>query len=181
MPSLRWIVAPLALSLSLPAFGCGLFRRNKTTTNVSSNVEINQQGRDVATLRRDEYEVLDTAIGYDQSNQVYFLTIPIGSLTGASEGVDNAYFDAVASNVDCDALSMHRVQTKRIVIPLLIINIVVRKNRVQGRCIHILENDALDGEGAHHDEGASDTGGGPEVMPDEPAGDDGAEPDPAGG
>lgn len=165
MPSLRWIAVPLALALSLPSMGCGLFRRNKTTTNVSSSVQINDQGRDVATLQRDEYEVIGTSMGQDKSTQVFFLTIPMGSQTGAAEGAENAYYDAVDRDPQCDALLMPRAATKRIVIPLIIINIVIRKNRVKGRCIHVLENDQLDGEASAEQPGASDTGGGGDGAP----------------
>lgn len=142
----RWFPVPIIAISALLSLGCGLFHRNKNTTTVSSNVEVSQQGRDIATLRRGEYEVIGTSLGEDVSRRVYVLTIPVGSQTGASEGIANAYYDAVDRNPQCDAIVMPRVETKRIVIPLILVNIIVRKNRVKGRCVHILENDTLGGD-----------------------------------
>lgn len=144
MNRLAWIVVPVALGLMPATGGCGLFRRrNNVNTNVSSNVEINQSGRDVATLERHEYEVIDTSIGVNKSTSVFVLTIPVGSHTSQTEQVDSAYFGAVDRVPGCDAMLMPRVETKRTLVPLLLINIVVKRTTVKGRCIHVKDDDAL--------------------------------------
>ncbi len=186
MSNLRWIAIPLIVGLSLPTVDCGMVRRRaNVSTNVSSSVQINQQGRDVATLEREEYEVIGSSTGTDKSRLFYVLTIPVGSQTSSSEGESNAYAAAVDRNSECDALMMPRVDTKRSIIPLLLINIVIRKTVVKGRCIHIKEDDVLRAEqaGRFEDEGASDTGGGGDVeveaeveAPPAKAGGDGPEP-----
>jgi hypothetical protein len=176
MPSLRWISLPLILGLALPPVGCGLLRRRgNTTTNVSSSVEVNQQGRDIATLQRDQYEVIGTSMGKDRSSLVYILTIPVGSQTSSSEGVANAYYEAVDSDPECDSLLMPRVETKRTIIPLLLVNIVIRRTHVKGRCVHIADDapragEAADAPDAPDDDGeaGSDTGGGGEPVASPP-------------
>lgn len=131
------LVSAVIAGLCLPPSGCGLFRRRGVNTNVSSNVEVNQQGRDIATLSRDEYEIVDTSIGEDKQVGVYLLTIPLGQQTSKDEGVDSAYYAAVDRLPECDSLLMPRVSVKRVLIPLLIVNIVIRKTRVKGRCVHL--------------------------------------------
>lgn len=151
-----WIAIPVALGLALPSLGCGLFRRrSNVNTNVSSNVEINQTGRDVATLERHEYEVIETSIGKNKSTSVFVLTLPVGSHTTHSEQVDSAYFAAVDRVPGCDSMLMPRVETKRTLVPLLLINIVVKRTTVKGRCIHVKEDVAAE----EREEGTSDTGG----------------------
>lgn len=168
MSRFAWIAVPVALGLALPASGCGLFRRRtNVNTNVSSNVEVSQTGRDVATLERHEYEVIETSIGINKSTNVFVLTLPVGSQTSHEEQVDSAYFAAVDRVKGCDAMLMPRVDTKRTVVPLLVINLVIRRITVKGRCIHI-----KDGEGdAGAEGGTSDTGGGgePAESADAPA------------
>ncbi|MCA9652862.1 MAG: hypothetical protein KC501_23285 [Myxococcales bacterium] len=166
MPRLRWIAIPLVLALGLPPAGCGLFRRRSSnTTNVESSVQINQQGRDVATLERDQYEVIETSIGTNKSNSVFVLTIPVGSHTTHDEQVDSAYYMAVDRIPECDALLMPRVDTRRTLVPLLLVNIVIKKTTVKGRCIHVKDDATLAG---HEPEAGSDTGGGEAEEPGEP-------------
>lgn len=165
MTGFRWLAVPLIVGMCLPSYGCGLFRRRgNTTTNVQSSVEINQQGRDVATLEREEYEVIDTSIGTSKSTSVFFLTLPVGNHTTGDEQVDAAYYNAVDRIPECDALMMPRVTTKRTLVPLLIVNIMVRKTTVKGRCLHVKDDATLSGE--EPIEEASDTGSGGD---DEPA------------
>ncbi|MEM7152742.1 MAG: hypothetical protein AAF799_07860 [Myxococcota bacterium] len=169
MTGFRWLAVPLIVGMCLPPIGCGLFRRRgNTTTNVQSSVEINQQGRDVATIERDEYEVIDTSIGTSKATSVYFLTIPVGNHTTGDEQIDAAYYNAVDRIPECDALMMPRVTTKRTLVPLLIVNIMVRKTTVKGRCLHIKDDATLAGEEPIED-GASDTGGGGDEPAVEPA------------
>lgn len=161
-----WIAIPVVLGLLVPAQGCGLFRRrNNINTSVSSSVEVNQTGRDVATLARHEYEVLTTSVGKNKSTSVFVLTLPVGGQTSHQEQVDTAYSVAVSGVPGCDALLMPRVETKRVLVPLLLINFAFKSITVKGRCIHIKENDALDGG----DAGSSDTGGGGGEPEPEPA------------
>jgi len=168
MSRFTWIAVPVALGLALPSTGCGLFRRRaNVNTNVSSSVEINQSGRDLATLERHEYEVIETSIGINKSTSVFVLTIPVGSQTSHDEQVSSAYFAAVDRVKGCDAMLLPRVETKRTLVPLLVVNLVFKRITVKGRCIHIKEDDVLaDGEGA-----ASDTGGGDVVPTEAPAAD----------
>ncbi len=165
MRRLAFIAAPLALCLALPTTGCGLFRRRtNVNTSVSSSVEVSQTGRDVATLERHEYEVLETSIGVSKSTSVFVLTLPVGSQTSHDEQVGSAYFQAVSREKGCDALLMPRVDTKRTLVPLLLVNLVFKRVTIQGRCIHVKEDEVLG------DEGGSDTGGGGEpVAADAPA------------
>lgn len=152
-----WIAVPVALGLLLPATGCGLLRRrNNVNTSVSSSVEVSQTGRDVATLERHEYEVLETSVGQNKNTSVFVLTLPVGGQTSHEEQVDTAYSFAVSRVPGCDALLMPRVETKRVLVPLLLVNFAFKTITVKGRCIHIKENDALEGGEA----GGSDTGGG---------------------
>ncbi|MEX1368651.1 MAG: hypothetical protein AB1Z98_36320 [Nannocystaceae bacterium] len=163
MDRFRWIIIPVALGLCLPSLGCGLFRRNRTTNNISSSVQINQQGRDTATLERHEYDFIDTSIGMNKSTGVFLLTIPVGAQTTHSEQVDSAYFAAVDRIPECDAIPMTRVDTRRIIIPLLLVNIVVKKVTVKGRCVHLKDDAELSGQ--RDDDAASDTGGGGDEPP----------------
>jgi hypothetical protein len=164
MSRFAWIAVPVALGLALPTTGCGLFRRRaNVNTSVSSTVQVDQTGRDVATLERHQYEVLETSIGINKSTNVFVLTIPVGSQTSHEEQVDSAYFAAVDRVKGCDAMLMPRVDTKRTVVPLLLVNLVIRKITVKGRCIHV--KDDVDGaEG-----GSLDTGGGEEPVSAEAA------------
>ncbi len=166
MMPLRWIALPVVLGLCLPPIGCGLFRRRgNVNTNVSSNVEINQQGRDVATLRRDEYEVIDTSIGTHKARSIYLLGLPVGSQSSPDQVTDSAYYNAVDRIPECDALMMPRVDARRTYIPLLLVNIVIRRTTVKGRCIHIKDEALADPSDIDEEESGTDTGGGgePEV------------------
>ncbi len=168
MNALRWISIPLILGLALPPVGCGLFRRRRgnVSTSVNSSVSISQQDRDIATLQRDEYEVIETSIGANKARSIFFLTLPVGSHTTHEEQVDSAYYQAVDRIPECDALMMPRVDTKRIFVPLLIVNIVIRKTQVKGRCVHIKDDATPTGE----EPATEGTGGSPDVpeTPDTP-------------
>lgn len=178
MHRLRWVALPVVLGLALPSVGCGLFRRRaNNTTNVQSSVEINQQARDIATLERHEYEVIETSLGTNKSTGVFVLTLPVGSHTTHGEQVDSAYYNAVDRIPECDAMLMPRVDTKRILVPLLLINIVVKKVTVKGRCIHVKDDATLAGHELEDE--ASDTGEGGGL--DEPVAEPGAAEAPAGG
>jgi hypothetical protein len=152
-----WIAVPVALGLLLPAPGCGLFRRRtNVNTSVSSSVEVNQTGRDIATLQRHEYEVLEISVGQNKSTSVFLLTLPVGGQTSHQEQVDTAYSGAVARVKGCDAMLFPRVETKRVLVPLLLVNFAFKTITIKGRCIHIKgDGELAGGEGA-----GSDTGGG---------------------
>ncbi|MEM6991291.1 MAG: hypothetical protein AAF721_12355 [Myxococcota bacterium] len=137
-PNPALVVVPLIASLALPTLGCGLFRRRgNVSTSANSSVEVNNQGRDLATLSRDEYEIIETSIGEDKQTSVFILTIPVGQQTSRDEAADSAYYAAVDRIPECDVLMMPRVSVDRVLIPLLLVNIVVRKTRVKGRCAHL--------------------------------------------
>ncbi len=172
------LLTPIVLSLALPSFGCGLFRRrNNVSSSASSSVEVNNQGRDLATLSRDEYEIIETSIGEDKSTGVFLVTIPVGQQTTKDEAADSAYYAAVDRIPECDVLLMPRVSVKRVLIPLLLVNIVVRKTRVKGRCAHLKGEK----EGVVNSRGAFDSktvdGSTPDAAP-EPSSDPPPEPQP---
>lgn len=134
---------PALVAVSLLSFllltGCGLFRRG-VNTSLSSSVEINQQhGRDIATLSRDDYVIHDIRMGEDVSRQVFLLFFPIGAQISPQESSDNAYFQAISENEQCDALLMPYVHIDRKVLPLLVVNIITRTTQVKGRCIEVVE------------------------------------------
>jgi len=168
MSRLRWIVIPVALGLLPPVTGCGLFRRRtNVNTSVSSSVEVSQTGRDIATLERHEYEVIETSVGQNKSTSVFVLTLPVGGQTSHQEQVDTAYSTAVSRVKGCDALLMPRVETKRVLVPLLLVNFAFKTITVKGRCVHIKEDGDLAGEAVGSDTGGS--GGEPEPGEAAPA------------
>ncbi len=103
-------------------------------------------GRDVATLARHEYEVLGTAQGRDKTTRVFVLWFPVGQHKSPAEVWDSAYYDAVRRVEDCDGLLLPRARTKRIVIPLLLVNVIVKRTDVAGRCIRIKTDEELAAE-----------------------------------
>ena len=131
--------------------GCA-FRRSMHRSTLSSQVNIDQDGRDVATLDRSEYTVLGTAAGRDKTTRVFVLWFPVGNHKSPAEVWDSAYYDAVEHVDGCDGLLLPRAKTKRIVIPLLLVNIIVKKTALKGRCIQIKDDDELarSGHGPGH-------------------------------
>ena len=144
------LVATIAVS-GMAMGGCA-FRRSVHRSTLSSQVTIDQDGRDVATLDRSEYTVLGTAAGRDKTTRVFVLWFPVGNHKSPAEVWDSAYYDAVEHVEGCDGLLLPRAKTKRIVIPLLLVNIIVKKTALKGRCIQIKDDDELarSGHGPGH-------------------------------
>lgn len=132
-------LAALALLLS----GCGLsFRKTSLNTSVSVN---NSSSQDIATLRRSEYELMGQATGQMASRQVFVLWFPVGAQKSRAELIENAYYKAAETVPGCDALLLPRTQTNTVFVPLLLVNVLSRRVTLQGRCLHLLENDRLEG------------------------------------
>lgn len=146
MPRASFIL-PLAFCLAAPSVGCGLFRnrRNSGNTSVATSVSVAQTGRDTATFARDEYEMLDSTSGEAKATRWFFLTVPLGAQTSADEVEENAYYQAVGKVTGCDALMMAHPKHRRVVVPLLIVNIVRYEAEVRGRCISLKDDPQLAG------------------------------------
>ena len=139
----------LGVATALAAPGCA-FRRSVHNTTLQSSVQIDQGGAGgVATLTRDEYEVRGTSSGKDKTTRVFVLWFPVGNHKSASEVWDSAYSNAVDNAEDCDGLLLPRTQVKRVVVPLLLVNVIVKKVQVKGRCIRIKDDAAL-ARSRHH-------------------------------
>ncbi len=147
MRSRRLLLGTLVTLIALPAPGCGLFRRRrgKGDTSVSTSVSVAQTGRDISTLTRDEYEVLDTTAGDSKATRWFFLSLPVGGQTSAAEVEENAYYNAVGKVTGCDALMMAHPKHRRVIVPLLIVNVVLYEASVRGRCVSLKNDPQLDG------------------------------------
>jgi hypothetical protein len=142
------LLATLALSMLAPVSGCGMFRRTRMTSNVQSSVNISNGDRDLATLEREEYEVLETGVGQANAKRWFILWFPVGNHDTKAELEENAAFDAVARVKDCDEVILRHTKSKRIVIPLLLVNVVVNRLTLRGRCIAVKGDDELAAQGA---------------------------------
>ncbi len=137
------VCVALGVATALVAPGCA-FRRSVQNTSVQSSVQIDQGGAGgVATLTREEYEVRGTSSGKDKTTRVFVLWFPVGNHKSASEVWDSAYSNAVDNAEDCDGLLLPRTRVKRVVVPLLLVNVIVKKVQVKGRCIRIKDDAAL--------------------------------------
>lgn len=147
MRSRRLILGTLVTLIALPAPGCGLFRRRRGNgeTSVSTNVSVAQTGRDISTLTRDEYEVLDTTAGESKATRWFFLSLPVGGQTSAAEVEENAYYNAVGKVTGCDALVMAHPKHRRVIVPLLLVNVVRYEASVRGRCVSLKDDPQLRG------------------------------------
>lgn len=162
----------IALGIGLPAPGCGLFRRRReTSNNVSTSVQVAQTGRDTSTLSRDEYEALKISSGTDKARRWFVLSFPVGAQASADEVEENAYYQAVGKVDECDALLMPHARHRRVIIPLLLVNVVIYEADVQGRCISIKDDEQLAGNApATRERTAVEPAAAPEaVEPAEPA------------
>lgn len=132
---------------ALPAPGCGLFRgrRGRGDTSVSTSVSVAQTGRDINTLTRGEYEVLGTTAGEAKTTRWFFLSFPVGGQTSTAEVEENAYYNAVGKVTGCDALMMAHSKHRRVIVPLLIVNVVRYEASVRGRCVSLKDDLQLDG------------------------------------
>lgn len=148
MRSRPLVLGTLAILTALPAPGCGLFRRRRGNgdTSVSTNVSVAQTGRDINTLSRDEYEVLATTAGESKATRWFFLSLPVGGQTSSAEVEENAYYNAVGKVTGCDALMMAHPQHRRVIVPLLIINVVRYEASVRGRCVALKDDLQLGGD-----------------------------------
>lgn len=162
------ILGTLALLIALPAPGCGLFRRRRNDTNVSTSVSVAQTGRDINTLTRDQYEVLDTTAGEAKATRWFFLSIPVGGQTSSAEVEENAYYNAVGKVSGCDALMMSHPKHRRVIVPLLLINVVRYEASVRGRCVALKDDLQIEGKAPSTRE-ATDLQASAPVQPAAPA------------
>lgn len=88
-------------------------------------------------LSRDEYEILGVGEGEDRTVGVFILWFPAGNQKSNAELSDTAYFKAVDSQEGCDAMRMARAKTRRVVVPLLLVNVIIKSVGVKGRCIRM--------------------------------------------
>ncbi len=131
---LRQTAICLTVSLSF-ATGCASRRISNT---IDASPETSFAGHGVEQLERGDYEVLGQAEGSDASSSWFVLWFPVGGIRTKNEIIDAAYFDAVESVPGCDALLIPRVKSRRIVIPLILVNVVIKRNKLKGRCVRIL-------------------------------------------
>ena len=116
--------------------GCGLIGR-KTALSTSVNVTQEASIQEIATLRRSDYTVLDSAQGQILAQQFFVLWFPVGTQKTRAELFEDAYFKATQNISDCDALLLPHATTKTVFIPLVAINILTRQVTLHGRCIRI--------------------------------------------
>jgi len=107
------------------------------TSNVSSSVSVSSTQRDIATIERPEYEVLELTSGYAKSRRWFILWFPVGNHNTQAELAENAAYDAVARVENCDEVMLPHTKSKRIVIPLLLVNVVLKDMSVRGRCVAV--------------------------------------------
>ncbi|MFM2386961.1 MAG: hypothetical protein RL660_1718 [Bacteroidota bacterium] len=111
---------------------CGLTMPSVRKTNVQSNVTVSDASSQVEPLKYSEYTVLKSTKGTATTNKVYFLFIPLGKTKTDAELYENAYFDAVESCEGADALILPMRKSKKLTIPLLIINYQRKQVTVKG-------------------------------------------------
>ncbi|MCR9166290.1 MAG: hypothetical protein ACE37F_00020 [Nannocystaceae bacterium] len=147
MHARSWLLGSLAVLTAIPAPGCGLFRRRRGgETNVATSVSVAQTGRDINTLTRDEYEVLSTTSADAKATRWFFLSFPVGGQTSADEVEENAYYSAVGKVSGCDALLMAHPKHRRVIVPLLIVNVVRYEASIRGRCVALKDDLQLEGQ-----------------------------------
>ncbi|EDM80864.1 hypothetical protein PPSIR1_28178 [Plesiocystis pacifica SIR-1] len=131
-------VTTLGLACAL-ALGSGCSRQLRASQSVSLSGDTSPE---IEALEREEYEVRKSVEAEESSTQVYILWFPVGSVRTGPELYESAYFEAAESN-DCDGLILPHERVRRIVVPLIAVNIVVKKTRVRGRCVRVKDDSAL--------------------------------------
>jgi hypothetical protein len=111
---------------------CALTMPSVRKTSVQSNVTVSDASTQVEPLKFAEYNVLKSAKGTASTNKVYFLFIPLGKTKTDAELYENAYYDAVESCEGADALILPMRRSKKLTIPLLIINYQRKQVTVKG-------------------------------------------------
>lgn len=120
-----------------------MFRGSRGDTTVSSQISMSSTERDIATLQRDEYEVLGTAEGKAFGRRVFILWFPVGEQMSTPELEANAAYDAVGKVKNCDEVLFPHTKNRRIVIPLLLVNVVIKKVKLRGRCVRMKHDGEL--------------------------------------
>jgi hypothetical protein len=110
--------------LTLPS----LHRTAQTQTN---EISINNTSQ-IEALKREDYNVLRTTTGSASTTTIRILFFPIGKYKTNSELYENAYADAIDNLPNADALILPRQQTKKLTIPLILVNYSTRKVTVTG-------------------------------------------------
>jgi hypothetical protein len=127
----------LLMILSSLLTSCAMTLPSVRKTNQSTEVSISNAQSQVEPLARDEYEVLGTTSGKAKSTQFYILFFPIGKHKTATELYENAYFEAVENLPNADGILLPRQKSKRLFIPLLLVNYSRREIEVSGVGISI--------------------------------------------
>jgi len=131
-----WIPVLAVVAFSLTA--CA--PKPQIQNTLSTGSELSFAGHGVDNLHREDYEALGIAEGRDRSASWFVLWFPVGGIRSKSEIIDGAYYDAVESVPGCDGLLVPRVKSQRYLVPLLLVNVVVRRHAVKGRCFHIISD-----------------------------------------
>ena len=129
-PFSRFSFYLMAFVLFVTSFSaCSTSRTAPQEMTIDSNMRISE-------LKREDYEVLPEVKGTAKSTKVYFLFIP---LSGKSKTKlrSQAYNKAVAQISECDGIVRPRYEEKRIVIPLIVINVVLRRTHAFGKGFRI--------------------------------------------
>ena len=137
----RLLCAAVAIVLTVPVTGCGLMRRGNLAA--STSVEVSSGGRDIATIERGEYKLLGVGEGEAKARRWFLLWFPIGNQETQQELETNAAFDAVTDVKDCDEILFPHTKTRRLIIPLLLVTVVIKKVELRGRCIALKPDNQL--------------------------------------
>lgn len=101
-------------------------------TNINTEVSTNNASSQIEALKRSEYDVLSNTSGKASSSQIYFLFFPIGKVKSLSELYENAYYNAVDNLPNADGIILPRQKSKKLVIPLILINYTRKEIEVSG-------------------------------------------------
>ncbi len=120
----------MALAILLTSLSaCSTSRTAPQEMSVDSNIRISE-------LKREDYEVLPEVKGTSKSTKVFFLFIPFSGKS-KEKMKRQAYNRAVAQASECDGIIRPRYEEKKIVIPLIIFNIVIRQTHAYGKGFRI--------------------------------------------
>lgn len=122
----------LGLFMLVFASSCALTLPSYKKTSQSSNVNVSSTESQVEALRRDDYKVLQQTTGKASTSKVFILFLPIGKFKSESELYEDAYFDAVDNLPGADGLLLPRKKSRKLIVPLLLVNYYRKKVVVKG-------------------------------------------------
>jgi hypothetical protein len=97
-----------------------------------SETTIHNNAPQIEPLKRKDYTVLRQTKGKASTNRYYILFFPVGKYKSNEELYENAYDCAVGNLPDADALILPRQKTKKLTIPLILLNYNRRTVTVTG-------------------------------------------------